>query len=145
MARRTPSQRKRRGAAAIEFALLLPVFIAILFGIIEWSWFFFQQGNVIASVRDALRYAVTLPQTASPAPDQEAETRCATNLRGVGFSTSQVTDANITAVYTGSTPEETLTLRAEVPYRPIIGMNVFFPASISTVSAEMTMLLELQD
>lgn len=143
--RSSSSRSRRQGAAAIEFALLLPVFITILFGIIEWSWYFFQQGNVIASVRNALRYAVTLPQTASPGPDDEAESRCRENLRGVGFSDAQVDGATIVATYDGATPDETLTLSAQVPYQAIIGMNIFFPAELTEVRAEMTMLLEMQD
>lgn len=143
--RRLPSLRQRQGAAAIEFALLLPIFIIILFGIVEWSWYFFQQGNAIASVRNALRYAVTIPQTSSPDPADEAESRCRSNLRGVGFSEDQVDGAEVSASYDGSTPDETLTLTAEVPYQPIIGMNIFFPVELDQVRAEMTMLLELQD
>ena len=58
----------RRGATAIEFALLLPVFCAILFGVMEYAWVFYQQSNVVAATRDALRVAVTLPKTNDPEP-----------------------------------------------------------------------------
>lgn len=133
--------RARRGASAIEFALCLPIFLAIVFSVIEYGWVFFQQANVIASVREGVRYAVTLPQNGSPSPDEAAIDRVRNTLLGVGYTSGQVSRATITATYNGSTPEETLTVAADVPYTSIIGLIPTPP----TIHAEMTMILELQD
>lgn len=50
--------RARRGAAAVEFALALSLgLLPVIFGIMDWSWYFFQQTSVqqalIASARVA--------------------------------------------------------------------------------------------
>jgi len=127
---------RRRGAAAIEFALCLPMICFILFGILEYGWVFFQHANVIASVRSGVRFAATQPTSSTVETDAEDLVR--TTLSGLGFNPSNVASAQVTATRNGSYPTETITVRAEVPYTPIAGL-VPAPAEIAY---EMTMLLE---
>jgi len=47
----------RRGAAMIEFALVVLLFLVFLFGIIDWSWAFFQQQTIMWGASDAARWA----------------------------------------------------------------------------------------
>lgn len=44
-----------RGAAAVEFALVLPLLLTLLFGIIEFSWAYSQQLDVRHGAREAAR------------------------------------------------------------------------------------------
>ncbi len=44
-----------RGAAAVEFALVLPLLLTILFGTIEWGYYFFNRQIVINSAREGAR------------------------------------------------------------------------------------------
>src|SRR5688572_20025363 len=120
----------RRGATALEFALLLPVFCAVLFGVIEYAWVFYQQANVVAATRDALRIAVTLPKTASPDPATQALDEVRAKLTTFGYSPEQLDAATIESEYVGSTPDETLTVTVSMPYQPIIGL-VTTPTSIN--------------
>lgn len=138
--RKNLRSRLKRGAAAIEFALLLPVFCAIMFGIIEYGWVFFQQANVIAAVRNGVRYAITISKCDSPGPQASAIERVKETLRGSGYSSEDVDSANITADFNGSNPTETLTVSADVPYHPLIRL-IYTPP---TLHGEMTMILELQ-
>ncbi len=43
------------GAAAVEFALVLPLLLTILFGTIEWGYYFFNRQIVINSAREGAR------------------------------------------------------------------------------------------
>ena len=131
----------RRGATAIEFALLLPVFCAILFGVMEYAWVFYQQSNVVAATRDALRVAVTLPKTNDPEPAIAAFDEVRAKLTSFGYSPDQLDAATITPAYNGSTPDETLTVTVSMPYQPIIGLV----ATPTSINCNMTMRLELQD
>lgn len=131
----------RRGATALEFALLLPVFTAILFAVMEYGWIFYQQSNVVAATRDALRVAVTIPKSESPAPDAAADEQVRAKLTQFGYTSDQLDAATITVTYNGATPSETLTLEVTMPYEPIIGL-VSVP---NAISCSMTMRLELQD
>jgi Flp pilus assembly protein TadG len=56
-ARREPSLwRDQRGSALIEGALLLPLLIALVFGVFELSWLFYQQHIVAIGLHDAADY-----------------------------------------------------------------------------------------
>jgi Flp pilus assembly protein TadG len=52
-----------RGAAAVEFALILPVLMLILFGIIEWSLMFKDALTVASATRAGARTASAQPRT----------------------------------------------------------------------------------
>lgn len=65
-------RRHERGAAAVEFAIVLPVLIAVLCGTIDWGYYFFTRSIVVNASREGAR-AGTL-QVAPPAtPEDEAE------------------------------------------------------------------------
>jgi hypothetical protein len=44
------------GSALVEGAVLVPLLFVLLFGVYEFSWFFYQQHLVSTGVRDAARY-----------------------------------------------------------------------------------------
>src|SRR5215475_500957 len=44
------------GSALVEGAVLVPLLIVVLFGVYEFSWFFYQQHLASTGVRDAARY-----------------------------------------------------------------------------------------
>ncbi|HVR61340.1 MAG TPA: TadE/TadG family type IV pilus assembly protein [Polyangia bacterium] len=126
-----------RGGAAVEFALILPLFATLLFGVMEYGWVFYQNFNVSSSVRDGLRVGVTVAQTASPDPKATAVKKTQDLLSALGINPAGVT---INATYNGSSPAKTLTLSATMPYKALIG---FVPVP-ANVAYSMTMLLELQ-
>jgi Flp pilus assembly protein TadG len=45
-----------RGAAAVEFALIVPLLLVVLFAIIDLGWVFNQQLSVTAAAREGARY-----------------------------------------------------------------------------------------
>ena len=58
------------------------------------------------------------------------------------LATYGMTGATIVPAYTGTSPDETLTVTVTVPYEPLIGWKGIVPDNLQ---ASMTMLLELQD
>jgi Flp pilus assembly protein TadG len=52
----------RRGAAALEFALIAPVLFAMLLGIVALGILFLAQAGLASAVEDAARYATLWPR-----------------------------------------------------------------------------------
>ncbi|MGM0449431.1 MAG: TadE/TadG family type IV pilus assembly protein [Pseudomonadota bacterium] len=50
----------QRGAAAIEFALVFPLFLLVLFAVVVWSTFFFVQGAVDYAARESVRASLAV-------------------------------------------------------------------------------------
>lgn len=134
-----PGRKDRRGAAAIEFALCFPIFIAILFGILEYGWIFYEQANVIAAVRSGVRFGVTQDPDTDTTYLTDAEETVRTSLAGLGIRPSDLTNATITASTSASTSATNLlTVQCRIPYTPVVGL-VPVPTQISY---SMTMLME---
>jgi len=51
----------QQGSAVVECALVLPVLIALLAGVFEFSWLFYQQHLVSIGLRDAAGYLANAP------------------------------------------------------------------------------------
>jgi Flp pilus assembly protein TadG len=117
-----------RGAAAVEFALLLPVLIAILLGIIEFGLAFNSQLQVTNAAREGARAAAVWSvsnssSTAVISADKAATTAAAaltapalTNaMIGVTFSSS--TGTTLTACASSATVSVTISY----PYKFLTG------------------------
>lgn len=128
---------RSRGAAAVEFALILPVLLTVVFGLMEYGWIFYQQFNLASAVRDGLRQGVTVSQSASPDPRAVAEQKATDDLATMGIPSNAVT---VTAVYAGASPTKTMTLTASMTYKKLIG----FVPTPAQLRYGMTMMLELQ-
>lgn len=55
-----------RGAAAVEFVLVLPLFLMLVFGTVSAGFAFERWLNVIQAARETARFAATLPVPPSP-------------------------------------------------------------------------------
>lgn len=47
-----------KGATAVEFALIMPIFFLLLFGIIDFGWYFFNQHTIQFATREGTRLAL---------------------------------------------------------------------------------------
>jgi Flp pilus assembly pilin Flp len=66
--RRIGRRRDESGAAAVEFALVVPVLLLVLFGIVDFGLYFSDSLAGQSGVRDATRQAVTASFTACSSP-----------------------------------------------------------------------------
>ena len=53
----TPLARDERGAAAVEFALVLPILVVLAFGIIDFGRLLYTYNNLTSAVREGARFA----------------------------------------------------------------------------------------
>lgn len=127
-----------RGGSAVEFAIVMPIFCAILFGIIDFGWYFYQKFTLAAAIRDGIRYGVTFSYSSGSAANEAAK-RAADALAAGGAIAKA--DAPMTAAVTGAPPSATLTLSSQYTFKPLVG---FVKLPSTTMKYGMTMLLEIQ-
>ncbi len=77
---------RRRGAALVEFAILVPVFVLVVMGIVEYGQFLYAKQAVTLAAREACRIAV-LPGTTK----EQAIGRAYNVLSEAGISSFQIT------------------------------------------------------
>lgn len=64
---------RRRGAAAIEWALIVPVLLVVVFALFDWSWYFFEWMTVTRAAAQGVRVATGRPPGADPTGRAEVE------------------------------------------------------------------------
>lgn len=55
---RKRAQRTQSGAAAVEFALVVPLLAALVLGIIQYGWYFYVANSTSSAAREAARRVV---------------------------------------------------------------------------------------
>jgi hypothetical protein len=60
-------ERDEDGSALVEGAVVFPLLLLVLFGVYEFSWFFYQQHVVSTGLRDAARYVARATRLCGPA------------------------------------------------------------------------------
>jgi len=106
---------RARAAAIVEFAVVLPLLLMILMGIIEYGYVFMNQQILTNAAREGCRVAV-LQTTDEPYDD--VTTRVSELLDSVGLSgyTISMTHVTPTETVTVSVPYENVSLLGEITY-----------------------------
>ena len=124
--------RNRRGTQVVEFALVLPLLLGIVFSSIDMAWWFTSQHVLDICVQDGA-FAGAL-ESQSGDPNQTAEDYASTRWAEFPLQGTP------TFVASRSGTPETLTLVGTMPYEPLIGM--WF--ATSTVDVTVTHYMEDQ-
>lgn len=126
-------QGPRRGANAIEFALTLPVFVALVMGIIDYGYLFSLQSGLDAAVSLACREGSKIdPSRANPIAVAQSEL----NTRSAYFCNGACSTLTATDLSTGqwAIPNRTIECRAVMPNPPQLVGLVPYPTSIQSIS-----------
>ena len=119
----------KTGASAIEFAIILPVLILFLFGIIEFGILFYDKAVITNASREGARagivYRYPFPETQEEIDQLETEIKqvvldyCAGHL--ITFATTP--SLTIAADWTGYEAGDTLTVTALYDYQFLVMPN----------------------
>lgn len=90
IARMKPRKRRDDGAAAVELALVLPILLLLVFGIISFGIVFAQQLAVNNGVREGVRTAVVAGNTSQQTCGQVLSSIQAASGPTIGMSTNDV-------------------------------------------------------
>jgi Flp pilus assembly protein TadG len=105
----------RRGNNAIEFALILPVLLTLIFGAMEYSWYFVQWEAVVRATSVGVRAGSQLKRTGTPSPTSTAVTVAKSTL------TASFPAIGNASTVTCTTPgNNTVQCTLTAPYAPLI-------------------------
>ncbi len=110
-------ENRARGAAIVEFAVVLPLLLTILFGIIEYGWVFMVRQALQTAAREGTRVAIL--QT-SEAPYNAVLDRITEVMAPTGLTTYTVSMTHAT------TADPVETVRVVIPYDDVSLMGGFF-------------------
>jgi len=120
--------RSRSGASILEFALVLPVFVMLLFGIFEFGRLLWIQNALHYSVQQAARCASVNTTLCDNATDIQTY---AAGLAGAGIPSSAFSYSSSTCgSVTGSVVSASYTVRLFIPYfslNPTLTAQSCFP------------------
>ena len=123
-----------RGAAVVELAVVLPLLLTIVFGIIEFGWVFMVRETLTNSSREGCRVAVLQGSTTTDIIDQVNTSMSPTGLSGWNTQIIRSTAGN---------PNETVTVR--IPYANVSLLGGFFGSTDFNLGATTTMRKEGAD
>ena len=116
-----------KGASAVEFVIVVLIFLVLAFGIIDYGWFFFRQHTIELATREGARVGVVRgdDDNITQAIKDKASLAVDPNDLNISFYTDATADA--TTVQTRYTHHF---------FSPLIG--VFFPGGSEVITAEVT-------
>ncbi|MGE0481492.1 MAG: TadE/TadG family type IV pilus assembly protein [Phycisphaerae bacterium] len=121
----------RRGAAAVEMAVVTPLLLTMVFGIIEYGWVFTIRQSLTNAAREGARIA-SLPGST----DTEIQTRVAQYLQPLGLTT-------YTANLTRATVENPIeTVHVTIPYSDVTLIGAYFGSTNYNLGATCSMRKE---
>lgn len=107
-----------KGGAAVEFALVLPILLLILFSILEFGWFFFNQYVFNHAVSAGARAAVRAREWEGEDPGQIA--REAFEVSCWTVNEEQMAKVDFSAVRMDQ-PVDSIAVSAVMPHRTLTG------------------------
>ena len=123
-----------RGAAAVELAVVLPLLLTLVFGIIEFGWVFMVRETLTNSSREGCRVAVLQGST-----EQNIQDQVAASMNPTGLSTYTV---QITRSSPGN-PNETV--KVLIPYADVSLLGGYFGPTDFNLGATTVMRKEGAD
>ena len=131
-----PFQRDRgeRGASLVEFAIVLPLFVLLVFGIMEAGWFFSQSVELRNAAREGARLAVI---DYGSGPDIRVETCNRASLSGSGATVTIDLSTTADTSFDPVSPES-ITVTMSKTYESLTGiLNAPLGGTAMSSSAEM--------
>jgi len=116
MTNRVPRRQGRRGQALVEFALILPLLMLVLFGIVEFG----RAWNAKQVLTDAAREGARLAVVGDPTITQvsQVDDRVKEKIARGGFDTTQVAIAYPDGFHTGT--GNITSVEVSMPYRFVV-------------------------
>jgi Flp pilus assembly protein TadG len=115
----------RRGASAVELALVLPLLVVLVTATLDYGWYFLQESFVTNALRDAIRAGSFQSPAAEEAPGDCAA--CGTRTAAVAVAGLSALGIEVEASQVTPVVEElagtcALVLEPTIPHAALIGL-----------------------
>jgi len=130
---RRGSSGKRRAATIVEFAVVLPLLLTILFGIIEYGWVFMVKQTLQTAAREGCRIAILQTTTT---PYTNVLSRVGDMMATTGMTTYSVSMTHATV----ADPVESVTV--SIPFADVSLMGGFFGPRTGNLTGSTSMRKE---
>lgn len=117
----------QRGAAAVEFALVLPLLLMLVLGAIDWGWYFFVREVVTNAAREGAR-AGAVASVATPTAT--AQDVAANYLTSAGLTSGEAPVASMGTATVGGTTVTTVNVVVTYPVGSLTGFTLVGYASL---------------
>ncbi|MCG3127453.1 MAG: hypothetical protein CHACPFDD_02313 [Phycisphaerae bacterium] len=126
--------KKRRGSATVEMAIVTPLLLTLVFGIIEYGWVFTVKQALANAAREGARTAVL-----RGAVDSDITARVASYLQPYGLTTYSLELTHSTA------EDPTEKVHIKIPYEDVTLLGCFFGSTNFDLGASCSMRKEGAD
>lgn len=110
-------RRSRRGVTAIEFVLVFPLLLTVAFGLIDWSWYMYENLTVETAAQRGARMGAGVKVADGPEAAAVTAVRKRLAVYGLDDGTASVSATRVTRTY-GNVIE----VQVSVPFTPLVGL-----------------------
>jgi Flp pilus assembly protein TadG len=113
-------KRERRGSNTVEFALTLPIFIGLVFVLIDFGWYFANKAILDIAVHSGCREgALVDPQSGAFMSAAETEI---TNIVSIMPQACSPCDIRVSSI--GTVPSRSVVCEVSTTFQPLVGFSV---------------------
>jgi Flp pilus assembly protein TadG len=127
---------RRRAQAAVEFALVMPLFLLIVAGTIEFGRIFFSYAQLLQAAQDGARYGAILQKADSDVTARVKQLAPGGNSDTVSIATTVSPTSNASVASALRTRGNVLRVSAQHQHRPLVPV-IRLPTISLTATASM--------
>jgi Flp pilus assembly protein TadG len=130
--------KQRRGATAVEFAMVFIPFILFFFSILEYGRYLMYENMMVNSAREGCRYALVHSQDATVVTDttNKVKARMAGMEAHIPIFTVEVFPTNSPSANLNTlNPDDPITVRVQGTFKPLFPTLLYLPVSFPIKSS----------
>lgn len=131
-----PGRRVRRGAAIVEMAVVAPLLLTLLFGVMEFGWMFMVHETITNTARECARIATLQGMTDADVQARFFQSMASTNV------TPTVDMVQIQRTGTGENQVVTVTITVPYSEVSITGLTTFLGINSQSLRSSCSMRIE---
>jgi Flp pilus assembly protein TadG len=117
-----------RGAAAVEFAIVLPVLLLIVMGTLEWGRYFVVREGVVHSAREGARGGTLMDATMA---DACAAAHAYLSTMGISAACGSGITVDMDHYIAGGSDDiPAVQVQIDVPFQTLTGLPLFVPTTM---------------